>query len=86
MSDNGNKDNAPFSALQCPVTLLRGTNPTPTGYSTLSEVFAKMRTTDPAKREQVLTLRQMAARAKNTGNEADYKDQKEKLFGFLVGK
>jgi len=86
MSDNGHKDNAPFSALQCPVTLLRGTNPTPTGYNTLGEVFAKMRTTDPAKREQVLTLRQVADHAKSTGNEADYKDQKEKLFGFLVGR
>ena len=85
MSDNGHKDSPPFSALQCPVTLLRGLSPNPTGYATLGDVFARMRTADPAKREQVLALRQTADHAKRTGNEEAYKDQKKGLPGFMVG-
>ncbi len=73
------------SVLESPVTLLLGTKPTPTDYSTLGEVFCRMQTTDTKKRENVLTLRQVATDAKSTGNEKHYKDQKEKLFGFLVG-
>jgi hypothetical protein len=74
------------TALQIPVTLLRGTNPAPTGYSTLGEVFARMRNADPAKREKVLTLRQLAYKAKIEGDETAYKEQKETLSGFLIGR
>lgn len=73
------------TALKTPVTLLRGTNPVPTGHSNMGEVFARMRTDDPAKREKVLALRQLAYKAKSEGDETAYKDQKEKLPGFLVG-
>ena len=86
MSDNGDKDSLPLSALQCPVTLLRGISPTPTGYSTLGEVFDRMRTTHPAKREHVLELRKIALDAKTKGDEKAYKAQKERLYGFLPGK
>lgn len=72
--------------LQCPVTLLRGLSPNPTGYTVLDDVFNRMRTTDPTKRKQVLALRQTADHAKRTGNEEAYKDQKKGLPGFLVGK
>lgn len=80
------KTNLDENALQTPVTLLRGTNPAPTGYGTLGEVFARMRNADPAKREKVLALRQLAYKAKIEGDETAYKDQKEKLPGFLVGR
>lgn len=73
------------TGLQTPVTLLRGTNPAPTGNSTLNDVFARMRTDEPAKRERVLALRQLAYKAKSEGDETVYKDQKETLPGFLVG-
>jgi len=89
-----NKDTAAFApaqhpaetALVCPVTLLHGTSPNPTGHSTLGEVFARMRTDAPNKRERVLGLRQLAYKAKSEGDESAYKDQKETLPGFLVGR
>lgn len=80
------KTNLDENALQTAVTLLRGTNPAPTGYGTLGEVFARMRNADPAKREKVLALRQLAYKAKSEGDETAYKDQKETLSGFLVGR
>jgi hypothetical protein len=74
------------TALVCPVTLLRGTNPIPTGQSTLGELFARMRTDSPDKRKQVLAIRQLAYKAKSVGDESAYKDQKETLPGFLIGR
>lgn len=68
------------------VTLLRGTNPTPTGYSTFAGLFDRMLSDDPDKRKQVLALRKMAYEAKSIGEEKAYKDQKELLPGFLPGK
>lgn len=80
------KTNLDETALRTPVTLLRGTNPAPTDYSTLGEVFARMRDTDPAKREKALVLRQLAYKVKIEGDETAYKEQKETLPGFLVGR
>jgi len=80
------ESNLAEATLQTSVTLLRGTNPRPTGHSTLGEVFARMCSTDPAKRAQVLALRELAFQAKSTNEETAYKDQKEILPGFLVGR
>lgn len=74
------------TALVCPVTLFTGTNPAPNGYSTLGEVFARMQSDTPDKLERVLDLRQLAYKAKSEGDESTYKDQKDTLPGFLVGR
>ncbi len=76
----------PNSTLEQPVTLFRGIKPEPTGFSTLGELFDRMRTSEPGKREAVLALRQLATEAKSTGNEKAYKDQKEQLAGYSLGK
>ncbi len=69
--------------LKTPVTILHGKNPTPLFISTLGEVFSKM--TETTKREFALELRQLALKAKETGDDKLYKYNKDNLIGFLVG-